>query len=164
MRQLVVFARAVAALCIAALAHAQPPAPTRAAHDSVTAVVQEFFRSMQAHDSAAFNRTVTPDAMLWAVRSGSGVTPAARPIAQFAASLATDRRVLLERMWNPVVQVHREIAMVWTPYDFHRDGAFSHCGIDAFTLVHGEGRWRITSITYTVEPTGCAPSPLGVPR
>jgi hypothetical protein len=132
--------------------------------DSVTAVVQEFFRSMQARDTAAFHRTVTPDAMLWAVRSGSDVTPAGRPIAQFAAALATERRVLLERMWNPVVQVHREIAMVWTPYDFHRDGAFSHCGIDAFTLVRGSGRWRIVSVTYTVEPTGCAPSPLGVPR
>ena len=49
------------------------------------------------------------------------------------------------------------------PYDFHRDGEFSHCGVDAFTLVRTESGWKISGGVYTVETEGCAPSPLGPP-
>jgi hypothetical protein len=44
------------------------------------------------------------------------------------------------------------------------DGKFSHCGVDAITLVRTDAGWRIASFVYTVEETGCAPSPLGAPQ
>jgi hypothetical protein len=53
--------------------------------------------------------------------------------------------------------------MLWTPYDLYRNGSFSHCGVDAFTLVRGTRGWLVASVIYTIEPTGCAPSPLGPP-
>lgn len=143
---------------------AAQPTPALTPADSVTAVVQEFFRAMQARDSAGLRSTITPDATAWAITSGSNKTPAARPLSDFPADLVRGDRRLLERMWTPTVLVHRETAVVWTPYDFHVNGTFSHCGVDAFSLVRGEGRWRIAAITYTVERQGCAPSPLGVPR
>jgi hypothetical protein len=49
----------------------------------------------------------------------------------------------------------------WAPYDFHLDGKLSHCGIDSFGLVRGADGWRIAGISYTVQKTGCAPSPPG---
>jgi len=73
------------------------------------------------------------------------------------------RTGMLERMWDPTVMVHGSVAVVWTPYDFHRDGTFSHCGIDAFNLVRTDEGWRIASVVWTAEPQGCAPSPLGPP-
>ena len=57
--------------------------------------------------------------------------------------------------------MHGPIASVWTPYDFWVDGKFSHCGIDIFDLVKTAEGWKISGLTYTVERTGCAPSPLG---
>ena len=66
-------------------------------------------------------------------------------------------------MWHPRVELHGDVASVWAPYDFHRDGAFSHCGVDAFTLLRGDGGWVITGATYTVETADCPPSPLGPP-
>ena len=66
-------------------------------------------------------------------------------------------------MWAPVVQVQGRIASVWTPYDFHIDGRFSHCGIDTITLLRTDAGWRIAGLLYTVQRTGCAPSPLGPP-
>ena len=45
--------------------------------------------------------------------------------------------------------------------DFWVDGKFSHCGIDIFDLVKTAEGWKISGLTYTVERTGCAPSPLG---
>lgn len=153
----VLFAGAV--LLTSRPAMGQPPT----ARDSVVSVVHEFFRSMAARDSAGLRATITPDATAWAVSSGGNRTPSARPLADFPASLLR-QEALLERMWEPTVLVHRETAVVWAPYDFHINGRFSHCGVDAFSLVRGENRWRIAAITYTVERQGCAPSPLGPPR
>ena len=41
--------------------------------------------------------------------------------------------------------------MIWTPYDFHIDGRFSHSGVDVFTVVRTADGWRIASIAYTVD-------------
>jgi hypothetical protein len=71
---------------------------------------------------------------------------------------------LLERMWNPEVKVHGGIATLWAPYDFYRDGKFSHCGIDAFDLVRTAAGWQIVGATFTIERTNCPPSPLGPPK
>ncbi len=79
----------------------------------------------------------------------------------FNVSLATSKVRLTERMWTPTVVLHGTIAEVHAPYDFHIDGKFSHCGTDLFTVVRATGEWRIASIIYTVQRTGCAPSPLG---
>jgi hypothetical protein len=136
---------------------------SRSARDSVVSVVHEFFRSMAQRDSAGLRATITPDAAAWAVASGGNRSPTARPLADFPASLLR-QDALLERMWQPTVLVHKETAVVWAPYDFHINGRFSHCGVDAFSLVRGEDRWRIAAITYTVERQGCAASPLGPPR
>jgi hypothetical protein len=64
-------------------------------------------------------------------------------------------------MWDPDVRIHGAIAVVWTRYDFWVDGKFSHCGVDAFDLVKTAEGWRIAGGVYTVERTGCPPSPLG---
>jgi len=49
--------------------------------------------------------------------------------------------------------------VVWAAYDFHLDGAFSHCGIDNFSLVKIGEEWKVVSLTYTVEMEGCAKRP-----
>jgi hypothetical protein len=66
-------------------------------------------------------------------------------------------------MWEPKVMIHQDITVVWTRYDFHRDGKFSHCGIDAFQLVRTNYGWSIAGGTYTVERTDCPERPLGPP-
>jgi hypothetical protein len=71
---------------------------------------------------------------------------------------------MLERMWSPQVRVYKGIATLWAPYDFWLNGAFSHCGIDSFELAKTSEGWKLTSGIYTVERTGCTPSPLGPPQ
>ena len=82
---------------------------------------------------------------------------------EFSASLQKCGRQMLERMWTPQVRVHKGIASVWAPYDFWLNGAFSHCGIDSFDLAKTPEGWKLTGGIYTMERTGCAPSPLGPP-
>jgi hypothetical protein len=155
---------ALALACLLA-ALPRPASAQAAAKDSVIATVNEFFRAMTAHDSTAARRVMTSDGIFYAVRARGDSTVINRSTNEsFAQTIATTRDTYLERMWNPTVMVHGPIAVVWTPYDFHRSGQFSHCGIDAFSLVRSTAGWKIATITYTVEPTGCAPSPLGAPK
>jgi hypothetical protein len=65
-------------------------------------------------------------------------------------------------MWDPTVLIDGDIAMVWTRYDFHIDGEFSHCGVDAVLLLRTDDGWRIASLAWTSEKD-CNPSPLGLP-
>ena len=103
-----------------------------------------------------------PEGRLFSVREQNG-----QPLTRAAStqdcldSLAKGQQAYRERMWNPEVRVHGPIASVWTPYDFWVNGKFSHCGVDAFDLVNTSEGWKISGGIYTVERTGCAPSPLG---
>jgi hypothetical protein len=133
-----------------------------ATRDSVVAAVNEFFRAMTTRDTTATNRVQLADGVSFAVRvQGDSFTISRRGNEGWVRQLATMRDTLVERMWNPVVQVHGPIATVWAPYDIHRNRQFVHCGVDAFTLLRTPTGWKIASVAYTAEPTGCAPSPLG---
>lgn len=70
----------------------------------------------------------------------------------------------VERGFDGRVEIVRGLATVWLPYDFYRDGEWSHCGIDLFTLVQVEDDWLISSLAYTIEqPPRCSKHPDGVP-
>ena len=126
---------------------------------AVVASVQKLFDAMAAHDSAAALALVIPEGRLMVSRANAPVSNST--LGEFAARLSTAKATYLERMWNPKVMVRGGIAVVWTEYDFHLGGKFTHCGIDSFQLVKSPEGWKISGLAYTVEPTGCAPSPLG---
>ena len=152
--------------CVPSIGIAQAPAPqpSPADRDAVLAAVQKFFDTMASGDIAAGRAGSIPEGRFFAVRqSAPGVPPAVRSFTnqEWYDRMASDKRKLQERMWNPEVRIHGPIAVVWTAYDFWVDGKFSHCGVDAFNLVKTQDGWKLAGGLYTVEPTGCAPSPLG---
>jgi hypothetical protein len=130
----------------------------------VVRVAETFLAALSAADTATLSRLLAPQAMIYSVRGSEGeATIGTVTRDAFLTSLGGEDQELLERMWNPQVLVQDRVAMVWTPYDFHLNGAFSHCGVDVFTLLEGPEGWQVTSITYNVLREGCAPSPLGPP-
>ncbi len=123
------------------------------AHRAVLATVDALFSAMATHDVEASRRLFVPGATLIVVRAdGTVVTEHDR---DYLGALATQTGQWRERIRNPQVLVRGDLAQVWAPYDFHLDGKLSHCGTDSFTLVHGNGGWRIASISYTVQKQGC---------
>lgn len=73
---------------------------------------------------------------------------------------------IVERGFDPEVKVSGTIASVWYPYDLYLDGAWSHCGVDVFTLAYtGETRgWRIAALGWSREqPPACRQHPNGPP-
>jgi hypothetical protein len=73
-----------------------------------------------------------------------------------ASRIAAAPGALLERFTAPPrVSIQGRIAQVWGEYEFLRDGQFSHCGIDSFTMFKTAEGWKIATIVYTAETTGC---------
>ncbi len=127
---------------------------------AVLAVVQQFFDVLASRDAAAARELFLPEARFVVVNESAGKRAVTgRSFAEFTEGLAKGKEKLLERMWSPEVRIRGGMASVWTPYDFHRDGKFSHCGVDAFHLVKTEGGWKIAGAMYTVEKQGCESRP-----
>jgi hypothetical protein len=69
-----------------------------------------------------------------------------------------------ERGFDATARVQDRAAQVWMPYDLYVGDAWSHCGVDTFTLMKVEGRWRVAALIYTIEqPPACRKHPAGPP-
>lgn len=130
--------------------------------ESVVAAVQKLFDAMAAHDSVAAAAVTVAEGRVFALRA-TGEPGASSSLAQFAERLPNIKGKILERMWKPEVRIDGSLATLWAPYDFHRDGQRTHCGIDAVTLLKTASGWKISGIQYTVVTEGCPASPLGKP-
>ena len=118
------------------------------------AAVQKVFDAMAAHDAAAIRAMMLPNAQLQSVRDNAA--PSTRPAEEFATQIAAAKGDLLERFTGqPNVLVRGRIAQVWGEYVFLRDGKLSHCGIDTASLFKTPDGWKIASLAFTMETTGC---------
>jgi hypothetical protein len=119
------------------------------------AVLQRFFDALAAHDGDAIRALMLPDARISVARAAG--EPTSTSAGETATRIGADKNVLLERFTAPPsVSVRGRIAQVWGEYEFHRNGAFSHCGVDVATLLMTGGGWKIASLAYTVETAGCS--------
>ena len=152
--------------CCALASLACTTVPTRAARESasatdsagVIAAVQSLFDAMRTRDTVALRAGFTPGAQLVSIRAipGAPARHQVTPLSAFVTSIGRRGEELVERMWDPRVEVAGDIASLWAPYDFRRGRTFSHCGHDAVHLVRTPDGWKIAAITYTVVTTGCA--------
>jgi len=132
----------------------------------VIAVAEAFVRAISDRDGATMKALSLPGGSVHAVDladDGSLRSIRSRSLEDDAGTIPEVPEPLLERMWDPIAMVHGPLAMVWTPYDFWVAGEWSHCGIDVFTLVETEDGWKVSSISYTTEVSGCPESPLPPP-
>jgi hypothetical protein len=119
------------------------------------AATQKLFDGMAAHDAAAIRSSVLPDARLYSVREEGAPAPGTA-LADFANQIASIKDGILERFTSqPSVSIRGRMAQVWGEYEFLRNGKFGHCGVDSFGLFKTADGWKIVTITYTVETTGC---------
>lgn len=129
---------------------------------AVLAVIDAFFAGMTAKDTDSMREIMTEDGNLLGYQETSEGLSLFNPThADYLESLATRESVPVERYWDPTVMLHDRLAVVWTPYDLYSDGVFSHCGINSFSMLKTDDGWKITGVVFSMEPDGCAPSPLG---
>lgn len=131
-------------------------------HAAVIDVATEFFAAMTARDIDKLRTMMTPDGVLYGYRETPDGLQLIRPThAAYLESLAGREGTLVERFWDPQVMIDGRMATLWTPYDFHVDGKFSHCGVNNFSLLRTDDRWIITGVVFSMQADNCKESPLG---
>lgn len=131
---------------------------------AVIAVADSVLAALSSGDNAALARLTLDSAVLGSAALRDGVERLSlrrwvHPNSRTGAPTFT------ERGFDATARVQDRVAQVWMPYDLYRGDAWSHCGVDAFTLMKSEGRWRVASLVYTVEqPPACRKHPAGPPK
>lgn len=129
----------------------------------VLAVAQAALDAISREDMIAFTDLMIEEAVVSAVVEVDGVGryTARTRARERATEFPQD---IVERGFDPRILMAGPVATVWLPYDLYLDGAWSHCGVDTFTLLRVDGQWRIASLAYTVQqPPDCRPHPDGPP-
>lgn len=129
---------------------------------AVIDVIDAFFESMTARDVDRMRTLMTPDGILYGYSESAEGVQVVRPThADYLDNLATGEGTPVERYWDPEIMLYGRLATVWTPYDFHNDGQFSHCGVNNFSMLNTDDGWVIAGVVFSIETENCPESPLG---
>jgi hypothetical protein len=128
------------------------------ATDSVKATISRLFEAMLEADGnklqscfadSAFLQTITQD------RAGNNIVKNTE-LASFVKQISAIQKGLAdERIVFDLVKVDGPLAIVWTPYQFFRNGVFSHCGVNSFQLVRLRNEWKIQYLIDTRRKGNC---------
>lgn len=155
---------AAAYLLLAAPGLAQTPAQVAqrvadSAADSTAAMAaaNALMTAIGNKDEAMLKAIILPQAVLLSQRlaADGSINTSVRNRDEWLAGLMSAKGTLSEKMTDPRLMIHHDLAHVWAPYTFDIDGKRSHCGIDSLGLARIDGQWRVTSLAWTAEPQGC---------
>ena len=130
---------------------------------AILETVQKFFDSIELRDRQLLESILVPNSLNISARELDDGEAQFNVMSydEMVTALTRPGRNAKERSWDETVLIQGNIAVVWTPYDFHVDGEFSHCGIDSFQLIKQDGQWLISNSSWTLETENCPASPLG---
>ncbi|HEY7209673.1 MAG TPA: nuclear transport factor 2 family protein [Bryobacteraceae bacterium] len=124
-----------------------------AEEQAVIAPIQAMFEGMTKRNAAAIKQPLLPGGTMVLMRDGKPVQMTFEAFAERVAKPGTTH--IEERIYDPLVRIDHDLAVIWAPFDFLVDGKVDHCGTDLFTLVQRGGKWLIASIADTATRT-CA--------
>lgn len=131
---------------------------------AVIAVADSVLAALTSGDNGALARLTLDSAVV----GGVGVRDGVERLSLRGWALYINRTgpsTFTERGFDPTVRVQDRLAQVWMPYDLYIGDKWSHCGVDAFTMMKSEGHWRVASLIYTIEqPPACRKHPAGPPE
>lgn len=123
--------------------------------EAIKTTVDRFFKALESQDSVMYKDILFTDGQVWYVRETvDSIKYGNRNFADDIKSFNA-HTVIKETPLDYEIKVHREIASAWVPYSLNINGAFSHCGVDVFTLIKTNDGWKIVNISFTIEPEGC---------
>ncbi|CAN5819666.1 hypothetical protein BH11GEM1_BH11GEM1_02660 [soil metagenome] len=153
---LVVIAMAAIASCVKAQG-------SGAEGRAVIAVADSVLAALSTGNSAALARLTLDSSVV----GGAGVRDGVERLSLRTWRLYIDRPgapTFTERGFGATARVQDRVAQVWMPYDLYIGNTWSHCGVDTFTMMKRDGRWRVAALIYTIEqPPACNRHPTGPP-
>jgi hypothetical protein len=119
----------------------------KAEEQAVLTPINAMFDGMAKRDAAAIQQPTLPGGGLVLMRDGK---PTQMTFAAFAENVAKPSKVQIqEKIHDPLIRIDNDLAVVWAPFVFLRDGKVNHCGTDLFNLVRVNGKWLIASVADT---------------
>jgi hypothetical protein len=130
---------------------------------AVLAVADSVLMALTSGDNATLLRLTLDSAVVGGIGLRNGVERSTlsswRPYTS-----RTGPSTFTERGFDATARVQDRVAQVWVPYDLYIGDKWSHCGVDTFTMMKVDGRWRVASLIYTIEqPPACRTHPDGPP-
>jgi len=119
---------------------------------AVLNVIKQTFKAMLTADTVLLKSCFAPGAIMHVVQNQKdSVVVRTSKVADFVASIGKQQPGSLdERSFDEIIYIDREIASAWAPYTFHRNGQFSHKGIDSFQFVKLKDGWKIQYLIYNM--------------
>ena len=113
---------------------------------------KNLFDALESRDTSLARSALLSDGQFFSVREEDSNTNIKKTThLEFINKLTSSNESMREIMVNPVVLIHKQIAIVWTKYKFFKNEKYSHGGIDAFSLLKTSEGWRIAGIIYNIE-------------
>lgn len=126
--------------------------------EAVKKAVLTLFDGMRASDADIIKKVFVeaPD-MYTVAKNKEGKTILRKgDFENFLKSVGTPHEKMYdEPIWNTEVKIDGDLAYVWTDYAFYLGKDFSHCGVDAFSLVKQDNQWKIFHLTDTRRKDDC---------
>lgn len=126
----------------------------------IKSCINQMFEGMAAFDSSMVHRSFADGFLLRSVIKSKDGTIIVREESgdSFLKIIGTKKPGVryAERLLSYTILIDGDMAIVWTPYHFYLTDIFSHCGVNAFTVVKLPEGWKILSITDTRRKGDCA--------
>lgn len=120
--------------------------------EAVKNTIQTFFEGFHHRDTILLHQICADKMILQSITENSnGNSLTEEPLHFFYRSIASMPKDLKynEQILSYTIQVDGSMAHAWTPYEFYLNGAFSHKGVNAFTLFKEKEEWKIVYIIDT---------------
>ena len=119
---------------------------------AVLNVIKQTFKAMLTADTVLLKSCFAPGAIMHVVQNQKdSVVVRTSKVVKFVASIGKQQPGSLdERSFDEIIYIDRELASAWAPYTFHRNGQFSHKGIDSFQFVKLKDGWKIQYLIYNM--------------
>ena len=123
-----------------------PPVDS-AEQQAVLALIAQLFEGMEKRDAATIKKPLLSGGTMVLMRDGK---PSQMTFEDFADRIGKPGTThIKERIYDPLVRIDHDLAVVWAPFEFLVDGKVDHCGTDLFNLVRTDGKWVIASVADT---------------
>lgn len=115
--------------------------------------VHRFFDAFGRQDKNGMLAVVAPNIEITSVQQN---TLHRVSVDKLATNIAAHKGgTIAEHIYQPIVHVDNDVAVVWAPYKFTIDGKVHHCGTDVFTLGKIADRWMIIGVSDNERKENC---------
>lgn len=132
------------ALGLTAIISTMPLQASTPEEQAILRSVQKIMDGVAQRNHAMVKEQLVPGGMATLIREGK---PLQLHFDAFVERLPTTGETKLEeRLYDPLVRIDDDIAVVWVPYKYFIDEKLDHCGTDLLSLLRRDGRWLVSGI------------------